>query len=73
MSQFTEYITREGERWDAIAYAAYGDVSKVSVLVQNNPNVPITPRLASGLRLLIPIIPTSNSVASKDLLPPWKR
>lgn len=73
MSQFTEYITKEGERWDAIAYNAYGDVGKVSILVQNNPNIPITPRLPSGLRMLIPILPTAKSVANKDLLPPWKR
>lgn len=69
----TEYITKEGERWDEIAYKAYGDVAMVNTLIEANRNLPVTPRLEAGTRLIIPIQETLTADQNTDLLPPWKR
>lgn len=65
------HITKDGERWDAIAHRYYGDVTKMALLIQENPNVPITEVLTGGQTLVIPII-DSAAAEYKDL-PPWKR
>jgi len=81
---FTEYITRPGDRWDLIAYKAYGtvdlilledgsQVNAMAYLIRNNPDISISDILDPGLLLQIPIIPTSTLPLSADLLPPWKR
>jgi phage tail protein X len=72
MSQLTEYITKEGDRWDTIAYAAYGDASEIQRLIEANPTVPIDPVLPAGVRLLVPIIETVSVEIDDKLLPPWK-
>jgi phage tail protein X len=73
MSSFVEYIVKEGERWDTVAYKAYGDSSMVSVIIENNPNVAINPILQTGTRLLIPVLEKSEIEINSELLPPWKR
>jgi len=71
---FTEYITKQGDRWDSIALAAYGDSSKINEIVSANFGCPTYPVLPAGIRLQIPIIETSGEEeTNKDLLPPWKR
>lgn len=71
--KFTEYITKEGDRWDTIAFSAYGDAANVSGIIESNPTVPITAVLSSGIRLLIPIIEDADVIIDAELLPPWKR
>ena len=70
MSEFVTYVTRDGDRWDAIAYEMYGDATAYEPIIAANPSVPIRPALEGGLRLLIPIRETAANAAS---LPPWKR
>lgn len=72
MSQFTEHISTEGERWDSIAYAAYGDPGALNRIVEANPTVPIEAVLPGGIRLLIPIVETVATEVDENLLPPWK-
>lgn len=79
----TEYITKPGDRWDLIAYKAYGTVDEVvlddgttgnamGVIARANPDIPIGDVLQEGLLLQIPII--ANAAVNTDLsiLPPWK-
>lgn len=68
---YTKYITVQGDRWDIIAYKAYGDATKFSGIIEANPFIPKTAVLQSGLTIYIPLIdrPQLNS----SLLPPWKR
>lgn len=73
MSETTEYIVKDGQRWDEIAYAAYGDVKMVNTLIEANPSIPITERLAAGTRLLVPIVENVAIDDTIDNLPPWKR
>jgi phage tail protein X len=67
----TKYITIQGDRWDTIAYKAYGDATKFSVIIEANPFIPKTAVLNSGITLFIPLMdrPQLNS----SLLPPWKQ
>jgi hypothetical protein len=83
MAAITEYITRPGDRWDLIAYKAYGTVDMIlledgtqvnamSYIIQNNIDIAITDILDPGLLLQIPIIPATDLPITTDLLPPWK-
>jgi len=82
--RFTEYISRPGDRWDLIAYKAYGTVDMIlledgsqvnamSYLIQNNPDIPKIDILVPGLLIQVPIIPVSVLPVSADSLPPWKK
>lgn len=68
---FITHITKEGERWDTIAWHYYRDVTKMSLLIESNPCVPIGDLLPAGLMLLVPIVERPES--SFEELPPWKR
>jgi phage tail protein X len=71
MSEVTTYRTKGGERWDTIAYAAYGDALLFPVICAANPDVPLTATLPQGLVLYIPVL--SQAEVDVNLLPPWKR
>lgn len=73
MANVTEYITNEGERWDGIAYKAYGDPTAVEDIINANPDVAVTATLEAGIRLQIPIKETLAVETDTSLLPPWKR
>lgn len=73
MANSTEYIASDGERWDTIAYKAYGDVNKVNDLIEANPTIPIAATLDGGTRILIPIVESVEIEVDTALLPPWKR
>lgn len=67
----TRYITKQGDRWDLIAYKAYGDATMIDTLIIANPRIPVDPILPEGITLNIPII--DEPEVDKSLLPPWKR
>lgn len=70
MNQYIEYITKEGDRWDLIAYDFYGDATMYEPIIVANPDVPIYPVLPSGIKLKIPVIEIKDTI---EELPPWKR
>ena len=67
----TRYITKNGDRWDLIAYKAYGDATMIDIIIAANPGVPVDPVLKEGITLNIPIVDEPD--VDKSLLPPWKR
>jgi len=69
---FTQYRTIEGDRWDTIAYKAYGDATQYMPIVQANKPLSITSILPAGIELNIPIIEEEDSPTG-ELLPPWLR
>jgi phage tail protein X len=71
MSTFIEYVTKDGDRWDLIAYRMYGDANAYEPIIVANPDVPITPVLPGGLTILVPLR-EQETVEATDL-PPWKR
>jgi phage tail protein X len=64
--------TKDGDRWDLLAWHYYGDALRFEVIVVANPHVPIVPILDAGLQLAIPILVEEETVAAEDL-PPWKQ
>jgi len=72
MAEYLEYVTKEGDRWDKIAYDYYGDPFAYERIIVANPAVPIIPILPSGIKLLIPVVEEEETLASEEL-PPWKR
>lgn len=57
MSEYLIHQTREGDRWDLIAYQYYGDPLAYPVLTRANPTVdPTSGILPGGLDLRVPIL-----------------
>jgi phage tail protein X len=80
----TEYITKPGDRWDLIAYKAYGTVDDItlddgstvnamSYIAQANPDISLDSVLTEGLLMQIPIVANSSVETDVSLLPPWKQ
>lgn len=67
-NQFLTHITKDGERWDQIAYQYYADALVYELVITANPQVAITTTLPAGLVLSIPMIATAQAA---DDLPPW--
>jgi nucleoid-associated protein YgaU len=67
----TKYTVKSPERWDSVAFKAYGDPFKVSVLAEANPRVALDTELPAGTILNIPVLPDPE--VNRNLLPPWKR
>lgn len=68
---YTRYTTIQGDRWDTVAYKAYGDPMKITPIAEANPHVPKSPVLPAGIILNIPIQEREN--VTSNILPPWKR
>ncbi|MDD3938077.1 tail protein X [Rhodoferax sp.] len=63
------HTTREGERWDVIAWQYYRDVGQVPALLAANPHAAQAALLPSGLVLRVPLIARATVVAA---VPPWR-
>lgn len=69
---YLNHLTKDGDRWDLIAWRYYGDVNQVPLLIEANPHVPVVEVLPGGLNLAIPVIELDAATALEEL-PPWKR
>lgn len=78
-----EYITKPGDRWDLIAYKAYGTVDEltladgsrvnaISYIIRSNPGMTIDSVITEGLLLQIPFVPNSSIKTISAQYPPWK-
>lgn len=68
----TRYIAQKGDRWDIVAFKAYGDATKYQDIIKANPTVPIRPYIQAGTIINVPVIEGSETPLQSDL-PPWKR
>lgn len=66
------YTTKQGERWDQLAYRFYGSVKSMNVLTDANPTVSLSPIIDSGTDLIIPIVDNSTDSVITVNVPPWK-
>lgn len=73
MANFTEYITRDGDRLDLICFKAYGDAYNWRPVIDANPALPLQDIFPAGIRLVVPILETPATQTQTALLPPWKR
>lgn len=70
MSVFVEHLSREGDRWDLLAWTYYGDAHAYQGIVEANPEIGPVPRLPAGIKVRIPVV---AQPLDRDGLPPWKR
>ena len=66
------HITKDGERWDLLAWRYYGSATDYERIIAANPGVPRSPVLCGGIELLIPVVEKSEVIATEEL-PPWER
>jgi phage tail protein X len=69
--EYVRYITRQGDRWDLIAWRCYGTPYAFEQIIAANPTVPISTELDANLVLAIPVV--QQAALDVALLPPWKR
>lgn len=63
------YTTKQGDMWDAISYAVYGNEYLMHVIMDANPSYVSIVIFPAGITLFIPDIPSTIP----QNLPPWKR
>lgn len=68
VDRYVEIVTLEGDRWDLIAYRAYGDPYAFERIIAANPHLPIRPVLPGGLVVRVPVVEAQTTSG----LPPWK-
>lgn len=70
-----EHVTQAGERWDSLAWRYYGNPMDYSRIIEANPALDISSALPSGIKVLIPVLPSSAATQAlqAEELPPWKR
>lgn len=69
-----QYTTIAGDRWDIIAYKAYGNALEYMRIVRANPTIKFAESLPAGLFINVPIVsPEADFLLSNEKLPPWKR
>lgn len=71
MAGFVEYITNEGDRWDTVAYKAYGDPMLYPQIAEANRGIPLDVVFIDGIKLKVPVL--DGVSIDTNLLPPWKR
>lgn len=65
------HITKQGERWDTLAFKYYGDAARFLPIIEANKALPVSESFPGGLRVFIPVLEAETT--STDRLPPWKR
>jgi phage tail protein X len=71
MSEFYTYITKENDRWDLISYKFYNNAEFYEEIIKANPEIAKTPVLTAGIKLKIPVIEESSTIAFNN--PPWRK
>lgn len=71
--EYLDHITREGERWDTLAWHYYGDATRMTPIIEANPQLRILSTLAGGLVVRIPVLEDPAPALDEESLPPWKR
>lgn len=66
------YTTAEGDRIDTLAARFYGGNHGIKIIVDANPDVPITAVYPLGTVLIMPVIDDA-AITTKENLPPWKQ
>jgi phage tail protein X len=64
------YKAKSGDRWDLLAWDAYGNPFWYEQIIHANPYSAIEPVLEAGVPLIVPVIVAGNVTAEN--LPPWK-
>ena len=63
------YTTKQGDKWDSIAYGQFGSSDYTYSLMQSNLNYINYYIFPAGITLILP----ETETAANSQLPPWKR
>lgn len=67
---YRDYVARQGDTFDLLAFQAYGEERMAHVISRANPDMMDVLVFEGGENLRIPIV---DRIASPDTLPPWRR
>lgn len=67
---YKEYITREGDTFDALALEMYGEETLAHYIIEFNPDYADVLIFDANVALRLPIV---EDVETPDTLPPWRR
>ncbi len=67
---YQEYMTQEGDAYDALAIDFYEDEMMASYIIQANPRYMETLIFDAGIKLRIPVL---ENLERPETLPPWRR
>lgn len=67
--QYVPYVTGPSDRWDMIAWRAYGDATEIAPLIAANPAVAISPVLPQGITIYCPLITPPPPASGLPWLP----
>lgn len=65
-------VTQGLERWDSIAFKAYGSDFDVRGIQEANKHIPLQAIIPSGTSIKIPLVETTSEAIDPNNLPPWK-
>jgi phage tail protein X len=69
--EYIPYTSKQGDRWDSIAYDAYGDEKYMKEIADANIEIALDVPIPAGTLLRIPVLDIVQ--INKELLPPWLR
>ena len=67
---YKEYMTRQGDTFDALALEMYGEDSLAHYIIEFNPDHADVLIFEANVPLRLPIV---ENVETPDTLPPWRR
>lgn len=67
---YKPYTTREGDTFDALALAMYGEETLAHYIIEFNPDYADVLIFEANVALRLPIV---ENVETPDTLPPWRR
>lgn len=67
---YKEYMTRQGDTFDALALEMYGEETLAHYIIEFNPDHADVLIFEANVPLRLPII---ENVETPDTLPPWRR
>lgn len=70
VKDYQEYVTKEGDTYDALALDLYDDERMSSHIIQANPQYMETLIFDAGVKLRLPLLDNLERPAT---LPPWRR
>ena len=70
VTAYKEYITREGDTFDALALEMYGEETLAHYIIEYNPDYADVLIFDANVALRLPIV---EDVETPDTLPPWRR
>lgn len=70
VTSYKEYITREGDTFDALALEMYGEETLAHYIIEMNPDYADVLIFEANVALRLPIV---EEAETPETLPPWRR